>query len=418
MHPSVTVFLCRLSAVLVGSVFVFSGLVKAIDPASGSYKITEYLNAFGLGQLQGLSLAASFSLCAAEFTLGVCLLLGVYRRYATFLALSFMAMMTLLTLYLALFDPVADCGCFGDALILTNWQTFGKNIVLLAATLFLFIYNRKMYSLYTYKVYWFVALFPYLACLVFAGRNYRHLPIVDFRPYKVGANIPALMSVPEGAAADEYLYAFVYEKEGVRDTFSLDNLPPDGNGWTFIESQTKLIRQGYVPPIATFNLYDSEDEDVTDRVLNDPAGVFLLVSPRLENADGDCTDMVNNASDYAVANGLSFYGLTGSSSETIAHWNDYTGADYPFLKADETVLKTIVRSNPGLLLLKQGTILAKWHYTDIPGEEVLSETVGSLLQGNKPAGDRRYPATGLLLFAIPLLLVWIYDYFYYRRSLL
>lgn len=399
---------CRL---LLGVVFVFSGTVKAIDPTGGAIKIGEYLASFGLDKLQSLSVMLSFNLSAIEFTLGVCLLLGVYRRYTTFLTLLMMAFMTPLTLYLALFDPVSDCGCFGDALILTNWETFYKNIVLLAAAIFVFIYNQRLTAFYTYKVYWFVPLFAYLYCIGFAYRNYAHLPVVDFRPYKVGANIPALMTVPEGAPADEYRYSFIYEKDGVQKEFSLDDVPAGDSTWTFVDSKTELVKQGYVPPVAGFNLYNAADEDVTDALLGDPRPVLLLIAPKLETADDEAMDEINTIYDYALENGIDFYCVTGSGADAIAQWNDYTGAEYPYLMADEVLLKTIIRSNPGLVLLREGTILAKWHWHDLPEEEALPAVLDRYLSGkaikNKEVG---WLITNLFTFTVPLLLVWIYDY--------
>lgn len=396
---------------LLGAVFVFSGTVKAIDPMGGAIKIGEYLASFGLDKLQSFSVVLSFNLSAIEFTLGVCLLLGVYRRYTTFLTLLMMAFMTPLTLYLALFDPVSDCGCFGDAWILTNWETFFKNVVLLAAAIYVFIHNQRLTVFYTYKVYWFVPLFAYIYCIGFAYRNYTHLPVVDFRPYKVGANIPALMTVPEGAPADEYRYSFIYEKDGVKKEFSLDDVPADDSTWTFVDSKTELIKQGYVPPIAGFNLYNAADEDVTDQILHNPRPVFLLIAPKLEEASDEKMDEINNVYDYALENEIDFYCVTGSGSEAITQWNDYTGGEYPYLMADEVLLKTIVRSNPGLVLLRNGTILAKWHANDIPAEDELPEVMEMYLSGksikNKEEGRL---ITNLFTFTVPLLLVWLYDY--------
>lgn len=396
---------------LLGAVFVFSGTVKAIDPMGGAIKIGEYLASFGLDKLQSFSVVLSFNLSAIEFTLGVCLLLGVYRRYTTFLTLLMMAFMTPLTLYLALFDPVSDCGCFGDAWILTNWETFFKNVVLLAAAIYVFIHNQRLTAFYTYKVYWFVPLFAYIYCIGFAYRNYTHLPVVDFRPYKVGANIPALMTVPEGAPADEYRYSFIYEKDGVKKEFSLDDVPADDSTWTFVDSKTELIKQGYVPPIAGFNLYNAADEDMTDQILHNPRPVFLLIAPKLEEASDEKMDEINNVYDYALENEIDFYCVTGSGSEAITQWNDYTGGEYPYLMADEVLLKTIVRSNPGLVLLRNGTILAKWHANDIPAEDELPEVMEMYLSGksikNKEEGRL---ITNLFTFTVPLLLVWLYDY--------
>lgn len=408
MIPKMIAESCR---VLLGVVFVFSGTVKAIDPVGGAIKIGEYLASFGLDRLQSLAGMLSFNLSAIEFTLGICLLVGIYRRYTTFLTLVMMAFMTPLTLYLALFDPVSDCGCFGDALVLTNWETFFKNIVLLTAAILVFLYNQRLTPFYTYKVYWFIPLFSYLYCVGFAYRNYTHLPVVDFRPYKVGAHIPDLMVVPEGAPADEYRYAFIYEKDGVQKEFSLEDVPADDTTWTFVDSKTELIKQGYVPPVAGFNLYNASDEEVTDAMLHDPRPAFLLISPKLEEASDEAMDEINNVYDYALENGIGFYCITGSGTDAIAQWNDYTGAEYPYLMADEVLLKTIIRSNPGLVLLQNGTILGKWHWRDIPPEEDLPAVMQPYLSGeaikNKEEG---WLITNLFTFTVPLLLVWIYDY--------
>ena len=233
--------LTECSRLLIGVVFIFSGFVKAVDPVGGAIKIGDYLTSFGLDMLQPFTALVSFALSAAEFAMGVCMLLGVYRRYNSFLVLLFMAFMTPLTLYLALFNPVSDCGCFGDAIVISNWETFFKNLVLSAAAIMVFMHSGKMFQCFTYKVYWFVALFSYFFCIGFAYWNYNHLPVMDFRPYKIGANIPSLMAIPDGAPEDEYKYTFVYEKDGVQKEFSLENYPQNDSTWTFVESKTELI---------------------------------------------------------------------------------------------------------------------------------------------------------------------------------
>lgn len=404
------------SRLLLGIVFTFSGTVKAIDPAGGAIKIDDYLSAFGLGFLQLFSVPLAMNLSAIEFMLGICMLLGVYRRYASFLTLLFMLVMTPLTLYLALFNPVSDCGCFGDALVLTNWETFYKNIVLLAAAACAFAYNQRLWPAYSFKVYWFAALFAYLYAMAFSVYNYNHLPIVDFRPYKVGTNIPEQMEIPDGAPQDEYAYSFVYEKNGVRREFSLEDYPANDSSWTFVESKTTLLKAGYVPPITGFSLLATDGEELTDSLLSNTRGVFLLVSPNLEKASDERIDEINNVFDYSQERGLAFYCVTGSTPEQIEKWIDYTGAEYPFLMADEVVLKTVIRANPGLVLLKGGTILAKWHYNDIPNEQGLEREITALLAGNREnlKEDVRL-WTNLLTFTVPLLLVWGYDRWRNRR---
>lgn len=403
---------CRL---LIGAVFVFSGFVKAVDPVGFSIKIGDYLIAFGLDRFQPVSLVLGFNLIAIEFMLGVCVLLGAYRRYASFFVLAFMVFMTPLTLYLALFDPVSDCGCFGDALILTNWETFGKNVVLLVAAVCLFINNQRISSFYTYKVYWFVALFSFAACGLFSWWNYRHLPVLDFRPYKTGNNIPEAMSIPEGAPENEYAYSFIYEKDGEQTVFDLDNLPSEESGWTFVESQTTLIKEGYVPTIAAFNLY-AGDRDVTDEILREEEDIFLLISPDLTTANDEYIDHINGVFDYAQEAGIRFFGVTVSTEEEINRWIDYTGAEYSFLEADDVLLKTMIRSNPGLILLKGGTVWAKWHFRDIPEMEEVKAVMDDYRQREHAiAKDDSWVATNLLTFSVPLLLVWGYDYLRNRR---
>lgn len=405
---------CR---VLLGIVFIFSGTVKAIDPVGGAIKFGDYFTAFGLDALQPFALLFSFCLAALEFALGVCLLLGVYRRYVSLLVLLFMLFMTPLTLYLALADPVSDCGCFGDAWVITNWQTFYKNLVLLAAAAVVLRYNQLLYPVYTFKAYWFVALYSYIFCLGFAYANYKKLPLVDFRPYKVGADIPALMAVPEGAPQAEYSYSFIYEKNGEQKEFTLDNYPADDSTWTFVDQKTQLIRPGYEPPVKGFSIYSADDEDITAEILHDPQGVFLLVAPKLEAADDSHLEEINNIYDYAKEAGYPFYCLTASTPEAIREWSDNTGAEYPFCFTDETVLKTMIRSNPGLILLKNGTILSKWSHNQLPAEEQIPQVMDALLQkGTAESQQDGRMGPDLLGFTLPLLLVYLYDYARNRRK--
>ncbi|MDR1644728.1 MAG: DoxX family protein [Tannerellaceae bacterium] len=404
---------CRL---LVGVVFVFSGFVKAVDPMGFEIKIGEYLAVWGMGDFRSLALVAAFALIAAEFTLGVCLLLGVYRRYTTLLTLALMLFMTPLTLYLALFNPVTDCGCFGDALIITNWETFFKNVVLLAAIIFVYVRHRELLSCYTARVGWFVPLFAYACCLYFAYWNYNHLPAIDFRPYKEGVNIPEQMSIPEGAPEDEYRYSFVYEKDGRKKEFSLDDYPAEDSAWTFVESQMELVRKGYTPPIPAFIVFDREGNQAAERILEQPGDLLLLIAARLEDAHLHRLNEISNLYDYAQENEWPFYCLTGSSDEAIDAWTERTGAEYPFLEADEALLKTIIRSNPGLVWMRSGTILRKWHYNDLPGEEEISQLRTTAYRDGTTASGKGmgWIYVGVFTFTLPLLLVWVCDFICFR----
>ena len=407
------VMTCRL---LLGFVFLFSGTMKAIDPAGGAIKVEEYFTAFGFPDMQWLALPFSINLATVEFTLGVCMILGVCRKYSSLFTLLMMLFMTPLTLYLALKNPVADCGCFGEAIILTNWQTFYKNIVLLAASIVAFLYHKRTTAFYSYKVYWFVAVYAYLFCIGFSIHNYRHLPIIDFRPFKVGTNIAEGMAIPDDALQDEYTYSFVYEKDGKEQTFTLDDAPSADSTWTFVRSESKLVNKGYQPLISDFVVLSFDGEDMTESLLNDTTGLFLLISPKLEEASDRHIDEINTTFDYAQEKKMLFYCLTGSEEAEIKQWVDYTGAEYPFLFCDAVTLKTMIRSNPGLMLLKEGTILAKWHNNDIPEEQQIDKITTNLLL--KPIEDKkgRRILTNVLTFAVPLSLVWLFDFWRTRKK--
>ncbi|MDR0796921.1 MAG: DoxX family protein [Tannerella sp.] len=410
---------CR---ILIGATFIFSGIAKAIDPVGGAIKIGEYLVAFGFGHFTLIETILSFALASIEFTLGICLLLAVYRKLTTLCVLLMMCFMTPLTLYLAIFSPVSDCGCFGDAIIISNWATFFKNIPLLAGAVWVYIYHKRLMSFYSYQAYWFVVFFTFFFCIAFCYQNYTHLPIKDFMPYKVGLNIPKLMEIPDDAPHDEFL--FIYEKEGIKKEFRLEDAPMDDASWKYVDS--KLIKEGFIPVVSSFELYNKNEDNIAEVILTQPRLSFLLIFADIKEANDVHIDKINHVYDYAVAAEakLPFYGISASSEEDIEAWKKNTGADYPFLKADDVLLKTMIRSNPGLIIIKNGTILAKLHYNDIPGEDKLEEMITKL--DNTPIDVDNHTAPEIIAekkykermswmriiagFTLPLLLIWIYDF--------
>ncbi|MDR0348411.1 MAG: DoxX family protein [Tannerella sp.] len=407
-----TKVLAELCRILLGIIFIFSGFVKAVDPVGFSIKIEEYLSAFELDFFSLPATFMAFCIISVEFALGVSLLLGVYRRWISIGIFLLMCVMTPLTLVLAVFNPVADCGCFGDALVISNWETFFKNVILFIAAVIVLIYHRRLLSFYTHKVYGFVALFSLLFCMGFCYYNYSHLPVIDFRPYKVGKNITQLMEIPEDAPRDEY--HFIYRKDGVEKEFSLEDVPVGDDSWTYVDA--KLVKQGFIPVVSSFELYDKDQQNVADVILNDPRILFLLIAPELDHASDKHIDAINNIYDYARENELPFFAATSSSDVLITEWKKHTGADYSFLTADDVLLKTIIRSNPGLVLLKEGTILAKWHHNDIPEEEQLKEIIPDYAAASFTATKENRLWTSIILgFTLPLLTVWVYDFFRNRN---
>ena len=411
---AVVVNLCRF---VLGGTFIFSGFVKAIDPLGSFYKIQDYLVAFGMGEWfpSYAMLFFAILLSAIEFCIGIFLFMGIRRHLASSLALLLMCVMTPLTLYLAIADPVSDCGCFGDAVVLTNWQTFGKNVFLIFAAIVVFRERKQLIRFVTLKVEWMVSLYTILYIFVLSFGCLKDLPILDFRPYRIGINIVEGMEVPEGAEPSIFEIRFVLEKDGNRQEFGLEDYPD--STWTFIEARTILKKKGYEPPIHDFSLLEVETgEDITERVLSDDGYTFLLIAHRIEEADDSNIDLVNEVYDYCVEYGYTFYGVTSSSEEEIEYWCDRTGAEYPFCQMDDITLKTIVRSNPGLLLLKHGTILNKWSNNRLPDEYDLTDSLDKLELGQqKDVDDWRTIGYVVLWFVVPLMLIVALDVFIVRR---
>lgn len=357
-------FLAELSRIILGLTFVVSGFLKAIDPQGGAIKISEYFTVFALPKFEGLSLILSILLCCSEFIVGAFLLMGIYRRMAARFIFLFMAVMTPLTLYLAIFNPVADCGCFGEAFLLTNWHTFFKNVVLFAAAAFLLKKPRRIQTLYSVNGRWLPAILAVSGIIIFTIANQIYLPMVDFRPFKVGKSLRELTQVPAGAPEDVNEYVFVYEKNGKRQEFDMDHLPDDS--WTYVDRHEKLIKKGYTPPVTDFLLLRG-GEDVTSEIVNKKGITLLLLSPDWENASDDKMDNISEMYDYAQEHAWDFYGVSASTSDDISTWRYNTGADYPMLFLDAVTVKTITRGNPSLVILRDGVIRGKVSDANFPG---------------------------------------------------
>lgn len=376
----IAVNICRLC---VGLTFILSGFVKAVDPIGTQYKIQDYAEALSLDGLlpDWATLFASVILSGTEFVLGILLLFAIQRRLVTRLTFLFICAMTAITIWIYWADPVSDCGCFGDAITLTNGETLVKNIILLAMITAVAWRPTVMPRMVSLSNQWIVYNYSVLFILLTAAYSLYDLPIFDFRPYHIGADIAKGMEIPEDAEQPEFETTFIMEKNGVRKEFALDNYPD--STWTFVDSNTKMLKQGYVPPIHDFSMmllpaaHDRNDgdlysEDITDMVLNDTSYTFLLIAPHIEKADDSMFGNIDQIYEYAQDNDYKFYCLTASNMPAIEHWIDITGAEYPFCNTDETTLKTIIRSNPGLLLLKDGKVAGKWSHNNLPVEELLA----------------------------------------------
>ena len=326
---SIAVNVCR---GLLALTFLFSGFVKANDPIGTQIKLNEYLGAMGIETLEGLpTLAAALALAWVEFTLGIYLVIGQRRRIVSLLTVMLMAVMTALTLWIVVADPVSDCGCFGDAIVLSNGMTLAKNVVLLAAAVVVMRWYRLQPPLLHGGWAWLVTtVFP-IGILAFAIYCIVSLPLIDFRPYKVGVD---LVKDARGEMVD--------------------------GEWTMSQTAQELSK---------FYIFDPQlDDDITPDVLEREGYTLLLIAPDLASADQGCAGDINELYDYAQHHDIAFLCLTASNEAAQQRWIDYTGAEYGFCESDKQVLQTMVRANPGLILLKNGVIVRKWSNWQIPTE--------------------------------------------------
>ena len=359
--------LVNIARLVVALAFILSGFVKAVDPLGTQYKIADYMGAMHLGTYVPsiITLLASVLLSAAEFWIGICLLFAIRRRVVTRIALLWLIIMTPLTLWLAIANPISDCGCFGDAIVLTNWQTFWKNVILLACAILIAKYPLEMPRLISRGNQWIMMNFTALFILIVAGRSLYDLPYFDFRPYHVG---------------------------------------------TDLRTEWQKMMEGEESPYADFFIESGDGEDITDSLLNLKGYVFLLVSPHLEDADESQFGRLNLIYEYALEEGYPFYGLTASGEKAITKWRDGTGAEYAFCQTDDIVLKTMIRSNPGLMLLKDGKIIRKWSHNNLPDDTILCDRLEKIETGKVP--EDSIPGKILIIilwYVLPLIILTIAD---------
>ena len=405
--------LVNLSRTLLALTFIFSGFVKAIDPLGSQYKIAEYLEAVQLSAYipDWAQLILSVGLSAIEFTLGMMLLLAIRRRLASKLSLIMMVVMTLVTLWLTVSNPIQDCGCFGDAIHLTNTQTFIKNIILLTAAIILACWPLYQIRFVSKTNQWIAFYFTIVFIVTASTLSLYHLPIFDFRPYYIGQNIKKGMEIPKGAKLTTYKTTFICEKNGVTKEFTENDYPYNDSTWVFKDTHQEILEKGYEPPIHDFSITDEKTgEDLTDSILTKDGYTFLLIAPVLERADDSNFGEIDAIYEYAKENGYGFYGLTASTDKAVKHWRDITGAEYPFYTMDGTTLRGSIRSNPGLVLLYKGTIINKWSHNDLPKQAELNAPLSLIEVGREPENETWTKIVLILIcYIFPLTLLIVAD---------
>ncbi len=358
-------YLVHFSRLFVGVLFIISGLIKLNDPIGFSYKLDEYFGetVFNLPFLLPFTLNLALFVVIMEVVLGVMLLVGYKPKFTVWSLLGLIVFFTFLTFYSAYFNVVKDCGCFGDALKLTPWESFTKDVVLLVFVLILFFGKQHITYLFSSKFASAASILSILLSCYLGYHVLNHLPVIDFRAFAVGKNIQKGMEIPEGAPKSEYEMKFIYEVNGVKKEFSdkeLMNLPPNAK---FIDRVDKLIKEGYVPPIHDFSL-EKDGTDEKDQILSEEKVVFFTMY-NLNKSASQGLEKLEAFYKNAKSKGYRVFALTGSAADEIAKTKKEYGLTFDFYFCDPTTIKTIERANPSIVVLNKGTVLQKAHYNDI-----------------------------------------------------
>lgn len=357
----------QISRILVGLLFIISGLIKLNDPVGFAFKLQEYFseNVLNLPFLIPISLLIAVVVVIFEVVLGVMLLIGFKTKFTVWSLLLMILFFTFLTFYSAYFNKVTDCGCFGDALKLTPWESFTKDVVLLVLILILFINQKYIQPLFEKNKLNAIVFVAYSACLCLAYYVLVHLPVIDFRAYKVGTNIQKGMEIPEGAEKSEYEMVFIYKINGVDTEVPYDevmagNIPETAE---FVDRKDKLIKQGYIPPIHDFTI-EMDGSDYTEDLLKEPK-LIMLISYDLQKSDTSGLAVLEAFHQKAKAKGYTVIGMTSSDKPLIEKVKKENGLTFDYYFCDATTLKTIERANPSIVVIKKGTIVEKKHFNDI-----------------------------------------------------
>ncbi len=361
--------LVNISRGLVGVLFIFSGFIKLNDPLGFSYKLQEYFSTdvLNIPFLEPYALLISVFVVVFEVVLGVFLLIGYKPKFTVWSLLLMIIFFTFLTFYAAYFEKVKDCGCFGDFLKLKPWESFWKDVVLLVLIVILFIGVKYINPIFSKLPTTVLALLSFIISLWFGYHVLMHLPAIDFRAYKIGNNITEGMIIPENAPKAIQEFTWTFNVNGEEQEIVTNGSYPNVEG-EYVSVETKVIKEGYSPPVVDFSI-ESDDEDLTQQFLNEN-NLIVIVSYSLEKIEREGAEQLKSTTDLAIKNGYKVIGLTASGEEAKQRINKAYNLNFDWYLCDEKALKTVVRSNPGILELDAGTVKQKLHWNDIDDLEL------------------------------------------------
>ncbi|MBT8244364.1 MAG: DoxX family protein [Winogradskyella sp.] len=375
-------YIVQISRIFVGILFIISGFIKLNDPLGFSYKLQEYFSTdvLNIPFLEPYALGISVFVVVLEVILGVFLLIGYKKKFTIWMLLGMIVFFTFLTFYSAYFDKVKDCGCFGDALKLTPWESFTKDVVLLVLILILFFGQKYIKPLFKTLPNTILALLSFIVSLWFAYHVLMHLPSIDFRAYKIGNNLQDEMAVPEDAAKPIIEYTWTFKVNGEEQEFVTNGTYPNVEGGEYIGVETKEIDPGYIPSIQDFTI-ESADEDLTSYFL-DKNHLVVIAMYNVYNSEKEGLLKLKNFTDDAIKKGYTVIGLSASGDEAKQQLKSDYNLNFDTYLCDEKVVKTVVRANPGIVVLKKGTVVNKAHWKDIEDIELndLSESERDVIE--------------------------------------
>ncbi len=368
------VWFCR---IFVGLLFIFSGLIKINDPLGFSYKLEEYFEVFHIGFLSSFALSMAVILCSLEIILGFALLIGVRAKSVAWGLLLLIVFFAFLTFYSAYFKVVQTCGCFGDAIPLTPWQSFSKDLVLLLLIIVIFINRKTIQPAFSKKTGDNLLLGSAIVAVGIGLYTYNFMPVIDFLPYKVGANVPDEMKTPPGAKPDEFQITYNLKNKKTGETkvmtdkaYLASNIWKD-NSWEVVGTpENKLVKKGYEPPIKDLSIQDAQGNNYTSELLSNPYNSLIVVAYDLNHTNVEAIGKLNAMAVNLIHDfNTRTIMLTSNSSKDAEAFAKKNHLVMEIFYADEVPLKSIVRANPGVLLMKNGVILNKWHYHSVPKYE-------------------------------------------------
>lgn len=355
--------LTSIARLLVGALFIFSGWIKANDSLGFAYKLVEYFEVFGTEFLVPIALPLAIFICIFEMVVGFTLLIGARIKSTLWLLLLMIVFFTFLTFYSAYFNKVTSCGCFGDAIPLTPWQSFSKDLVLLILIIILFIGRDNITAIFGPRLENALIVMALIAATIFPLYTYNYLPVIDFRPYAVGKNIPEQMK----GIPDELKYFYKLKDKATGEIKEFDKFPDNYDQfYEYVDNRQQVLKKGLEPKIKDFSISNLNGDDYTHEIIENPEYNFLLICHEVELANKDAFGKINDLAALCKQDHVKLIALTSSTKEAIEKFKQEVNTPIDFYISDNTVLKTMIRSNPGLMLLKGGTVQGMWHYHSLP----------------------------------------------------